>query len=47
MPSKGVGVTLNQIMQGPKGQNTFIKIQMGDVVVYKFPKGKYDFMKAS
>ena len=42
VPSKGVGVTLNQIMQGPKGQNTFIKIQMGDAVVYTFPKEEYD-----
>ena len=38
MPSKGVGMTLNVFMQGPKGPNTFIIVQMGDVVAYKFPK---------
>ena len=37
-PSKGVGMTLIVFMQGPKGPNTFIKVQMGDVVAYKFPK---------
>ena len=36
-PSKGVGMTLIVFMQGPKGPNTFIKVQMGDVVTYKFP----------
>ena len=39
-PSKGVGMTLIVFMQGPKGPNTFIKVQMGDVVAYNFPKGK-------
>ena len=37
-PSKGVGMALIVFMQGPKEPNTFIKVQMGDVVTYKFPK---------
>ena len=42
MPSKGVGMTLIVFMQGPKRPNTFIKIQMGDAVVYTFLKEEYD-----
>ena len=37
-PSKGVGMTLIVFMQGLKGPNTFMKVQMGDVVAYKFLK---------
>ena len=43
MPSKGVGMTQVVVMQGPKrGKTHSLKIQMGDVVVYMFPKEKYD-----